>query len=79
MVVSGIANVVNGKDAFVLCPSESTFIPVMTLHQLENPGNDPLEIIEVRTGSYFEEDDIERFADDYGRACHEQPLMATVS
>ncbi|MCX7998006.1 MAG: hypothetical protein N3A69_03515, partial [Leptospiraceae bacterium] len=38
-----------------------------SLHRIENPGKIPLEIIEVQIGEYLEEDDIERFEDDYGR------------
>lgn len=37
------------------------------VHRLANPGEDPLVIIEVQTGAYLGEDDIERFADDFGR------------
>jgi len=37
------------------------------VHALENPGRVPLEIIEVQSGSYLEEDDIVRFQDRYGR------------
>jgi mannose-1-phosphate guanylyltransferase/mannose-6-phosphate isomerase len=36
-------------------------------HRLENPKNIPLKIVEVQTGSYLEEDDIERFSDDFKR------------
>ncbi|HAM3658411.1 TPA: mannose-1-phosphate guanyltransferase, partial [Escherichia coli] len=36
-------------------------------HCLENPGIIPLDLIEVRSGSYLEEDDVVRFADRYGR------------
>ena len=36
-------------------------------HRLENPGKEPLELIEVQSGGYLGEDDIVRFADDYGR------------
>ena len=38
------------------------------LHRLRNPGKIPLEIIEVQSGSYLGEDDIERFEDIYGRS-----------
>jgi mannose-1-phosphate guanylyltransferase/mannose-6-phosphate isomerase len=38
------------------------------VHRLTNPGNIPLEIIEVQSGSYLGEDDIIRFEDTYGRA-----------
>jgi mannose-1-phosphate guanylyltransferase/mannose-6-phosphate isomerase len=47
--------------------NESTYIPINTRHRLENPGDIPLQIIEVQNGEYLEEDDIERFSDDYGR------------
>lgn len=77
VVVSGTAKVVNGEHRFELAPSQSTFIPAMTIHQLENPGPEVLEIIEVQTGSYFGEDDIERFEDDYGRVrAQNLPLRA---
>jgi mannose-1-phosphate guanylyltransferase/mannose-6-phosphate isomerase len=36
-------------------------------HRLENPGIIPLQIIEVQNGDYVEEDDIERFDDEYHR------------
>ena len=39
----------------------------MTMHKLENRGDQDLEIIEVQTGEYLGEDDIERFEDKYGR------------
>jgi len=47
--------------------NESTYIPINVKHRLENPGEIPLQIIEVQNGEYLEEDDIERFDDDYGR------------
>ena len=34
---------------------------------LENPGELPLELIEVQTGSYLGEDDIIRYEDNYSR------------
>ncbi len=39
----------------------------MAIHQLVNPGKVPLNLIEVQSGSYLGEDDIERFEDVYGR------------
>ena len=44
------------------------FIPIETMHRLENPGADPLVLIEVQCGDYLGEDDIVRFDDKYGRA-----------
>ena len=46
---------------------ESTFVPAGSTHRLENPGEDPLVVIEVQCGDYLGEDDIERFDDRYGR------------
>lgn len=68
VVVSGEALVRNGDRQFKVGENESTFIPVGVLHSLENPGDNPLELIEVQSGSYLGEDDIVRFEDIYGRA-----------
>ena len=46
---------------------ESVYIPINTKHRLRNCQSEPLEIIEVQTGDYLGEDDIERYDDDYGR------------
>lgn len=67
-VVRGTAKVRLGDKEFLLEPNESTYIPVETLHRLENPGTEDVHLIEVQTGDYFGEDDIERFEDIYGRA-----------
>ena len=68
VVVAGLAKVTNGNNTFLLHENESTFIPKGAVHSLENPGTLPLEVIEVQSGDYFGEDDIERFEDRYGRA-----------
>jgi mannose-1-phosphate guanylyltransferase len=67
VVVSGTAKVTNGDKEILLTENESTFIPVGTIHSLENPGKIPLELVEVQSGSYLNEDDIVRFDDRYGR------------
>lgn len=67
IIVSGTAKVRNGDKEFILSENESTFIPLGTIHAIENPGKVPLEFIEVQSGSYLEEDDIVRFEDKYGR------------
>jgi mannose-1-phosphate guanylyltransferase/mannose-6-phosphate isomerase len=67
VVVKGTAEVTCGENVMRLGENQSTFIPLGQIHRLHNPGTEPLEIIEVQSGSYFGEDDIERFADDYGR------------
>ena len=67
VVVEGTAQVeVDGKIT-IIKENESTYIPLGSKHRLSNPGKIPLRIIEVQSGSYLEEDDIERFDDDYGR------------
>ena len=67
VVVKGTALVTVGERIFSLRENESTYIPLETKHRLENPGTEPLEIIEVQSGSYLGEDDIERFEDVYNR------------
>jgi len=67
IVVKGTALVARGDTEFLLKEDESTYIPAGTIHRLENPGRIDLELIEIRTGSYLGENDIERFDDDYGR------------
>ncbi|MCL1049558.1 mannose-1-phosphate guanylyltransferase/mannose-6-phosphate isomerase [Shewanella abyssi] len=67
IVVSGTASVLNGDKTIIVTENESTYIPLGTIHALENPGKIPLEMIEVQTGSYLGEDDIVRFEDRYGR------------
>jgi mannose-1-phosphate guanylyltransferase/mannose-6-phosphate isomerase len=67
VVVHGTAKVTIGDQTRLLHENESVYVPVGTLHRLENPGRLPLHLIEVQTGSYLGEDDIVRFDDDYGR------------
>jgi mannose-1-phosphate guanylyltransferase/mannose-6-phosphate isomerase len=67
VIVKGIAEVKCNNKIISLQENESTYIPLGHKHQLSNPGKDVLEIIEVQTGNYLGEDDIERFTDEYGR------------
>lgn len=67
VVVKGIAQVINGDLDIELHENESTYIPATHKHRLSNPGKTNLEIIEVQTGDYFEEDDIVRYDDVYNR------------
>jgi mannose-1-phosphate guanylyltransferase/mannose-6-phosphate isomerase len=67
VVIQGTAKATNGPSEIILKESESTFIPKGEKHRLENPGTIPLVIIEVQTGHYVGEDDIQRFEDIYGR------------
>ena len=67
IVVKGTARVTCEDNTFLLSENQSTYIPTGSKHRLENPGAVPLEMIEVQSGSYLGEDDIERFDDHYGR------------
>jgi len=66
-VVKGTAKVRLGDQEFLLEANQSTYVPTNTLHRLENPGDEDIYLIEVQTGDYFGEDDIERLEDIYGR------------
>ena len=67
VVVSGVAKITSaGKVSFVQS-NESVYIPKGRKHRLENHLRTPLKIVEVQTGVYLEEDDIERFEDDFKR------------
>ena len=68
VVIKGIATVTIEKNTFFLKKGESTYIAIGVSHALENQDKEPLEIIEVQSGSYLGEDDIVRFEDIYGRA-----------
>lgn len=67
IVVSGTALVTRGEEQILLKEDQSTYIPQGEIHRIENPGKINLEIIEVQSGDYLEEDDIVRFEDVYGR------------
>ena len=67
VVVSGTARVTRGTEIIMLAENQSTYIPLGTVHRLENPGMIDLEMIEVQSGSYLGEDDIVRLEDNYGR------------
>ena len=67
VVVNGTAEVTRGNETFTLGENQSTYISPGTIHRLANPGRVPLNLIEVQSGGYLGEDDIERFDDQYGR------------
>lgn len=68
IVVSGTANVTIDDNTQLVSENQSVYIPIGSIHALENPGKIPLELIEVQSGAYLGEDDIVRFSDRYGRA-----------
>ncbi|MEA2118060.1 mannose-1-phosphate guanylyltransferase/mannose-6-phosphate isomerase [Halovibrio sp. HP20-50] len=67
IVVKGTARVTLEEKSFLVTENQSTYIPIGALHRLENTGKIPLELIEVQSGSYLGEDDIERLDDVYAR------------
>ena len=67
VVVKGVALVTCGDQSITLNENESTYIPLGQTHRLSNTGQVPVEIIEVQSGAYVGEDDIERLEDRYGR------------
>ncbi|MBP2316548.1 mannose-1-phosphate guanylyltransferase/mannose-6-phosphate isomerase [Azospirillum soli] len=67
VVVNGTALVTRGEEQIFVYENQSVYIPIGTVHRLENPGKVPLTIIEVQSGSYLGEDDIVRLEDSYGR------------
>jgi mannose-1-phosphate guanylyltransferase / mannose-6-phosphate isomerase len=68
VVVRGTARVTVGDKVQIVHENESIYVPIGAKHRLENPGKIDLELIEVQTGSYLGEDDIERIEDDYHRS-----------
>jgi mannose-1-phosphate guanylyltransferase len=67
VVVKGLALITCGDEVYELSANESTYIPRGKAHRLENQTSQDLEIIEIQTGDYLGEDDIERLEDDYNR------------
>ena len=67
-VIKGEALVTIDSETFLFKKNESAYIPPESMHRLENQLEKPLSIIEIQTGSYFGEDDIKRYEDDYNRS-----------
>ncbi|MDR0827001.1 MAG: mannose-1-phosphate guanylyltransferase/mannose-6-phosphate isomerase, partial [Desulfovibrio sp.] len=67
IMVRGTAKVSLDEEQHIIKEDESIYIPLGSIHRVENPGRIPLELIEIQTGSYLGEDDIVRFDDVYGR------------
>ena len=67
VMVKGTAKVQVGDNIRTLNKDESVYIPVKSLHRIENIGDDLLEFTETQIGDYLGEDDIIRYEDDFGR------------
>jgi len=68
VLISGNVIATKGENDIVMIEGDSVFIPKGEVHSLSNPNEEYAELIEVQSGSYLGEDDIERFEDMYGRA-----------
>ncbi|MDP2736763.1 MAG: phosphomannose isomerase type II C-terminal cupin domain [bacterium] len=66
-IVSGLAIVTLDGQEITLTAGQSINIPLQAKHRISNQGDEDVVFIEVQTGSYFGEDDIERYDDDFGR------------
>lgn len=66
-IVKGTAEIEIDEKSFFMSENESCYIPLGAKHRLNNPGKIPISLIEVQSGTYLGEDDIERFEDNYGR------------
>ncbi len=67
IVVAGTARVTVDGESRLLAENQSVYVPLGSVHRLENPGKVPMVLIEVQTGSYLGEDDIIRYEDVYAR------------
>ena len=67
VVVEGTAKVTINDNIKIIAEGESIYIPLGAIHRVENPGELPMFLIEIQTGSYLGEDDIIRYSDIYKR------------
>ncbi|MGE3387976.1 MAG: cupin domain-containing protein, partial [Bdellovibrionales bacterium] len=67
LVIKGEAEVTLNDKVHVLKAGDSIRIPLGAKHRIHNAGKKPMQFIEVQTGTYFGEDDIVRYQDDYNR------------
>ncbi len=66
-ILHGSAEVILGTRTMRLGRDETVFIPAQTKHRIHNVGDAGLSLIEIQTGDFLDESDIERFDDAYGR------------
>jgi mannose-6-phosphate isomerase-like protein (cupin superfamily) len=66
-IVEGDGEITLNEEIMPASKGMMFYIPIKTIHRIENTGNKPLVFIEIQTGEYFGEDDIKRYEDVYGR------------
>ena len=67
IIVKGRARVTRGEETFDLDAGQHVHLPAETVHRVANPGDEPMELIEVQQGDKLDENDIVRLEDRYGR------------
>ena len=67
VVVEGTAKVTIDEDVKLVTEGQSVYVPLGAVHRMENPGELPMELIEIQIGTYLGEDDIIRYDDVYAR------------
>ena len=67
LVAQGNPKITLNKDSFKMKPNEHIFIPLESIHRIQNPGKKPVKIMEAQVGSILKETDIVRLQDVYGR------------
>lgn len=67
IVVEGTAKVTIDEHVKLITEGESVYVPLGSIHRMENPGAEPMVLVEVQIGTYFGEDDIVRYEDIYAR------------
>ena len=65
-VKGNLTVILEGKE-HTLYTGKSIYIPVGSKHRMWNKTKDDIKVVEVQVGSYFGEDDITRYEDDYER------------
>ena len=67
LITEGVAKITLETKNFIKKPNETVFIPLGSIHRIQNNNKKPLKIIEAQVGSILKETDIVRFQDIYGR------------
>jgi mannose-6-phosphate isomerase-like protein (cupin superfamily) len=68
VVTQGKPKITLNNKSFTMKRDETIFIPLGSVHRIENPYKESVKIIEVQLGSILKETDIVRYQDVYGRA-----------
>ena len=67
LVIQGEPKITLNKKQFFMKQNESIFVPLGSVHRIENPNNKPVKIVEAQVGLILKENDIVRYQDAYGR------------